>query len=241
MKTQIQQTITFSAFNEQMARRLFGLKQELKQNLLEEWEQKAEVTDITVEEQKTLDRLQAKLTLFVRSWNEEELKLKFIGPLIELVNFDDYELEVVAFSERPMGIVFPKAKIEVKGVVDLMVARGISHPEQPFFFIHEYKREKDNSGDPLGQLLSTMFVAKELNKRVKPLTLFRTAEEQQKLTNIPLYGVYVLGRIWFFTVLKDQTYYLSKSYDSTDRADLQQIFKLLKSQKEMIMGLVREK
>lgn len=239
MKTQIQNTISFSAFNEQMARRMFGLKQELKKNLLEEWEQQAALTDITDEEQKTLDRLHSKLTLFVRSWNEEELKLKFIGHLIELVNFDDYELELVAFSERPLGLVFKKTKTEVKGIVDLMVARGISHPEQPFFFIHEYKREKDNSGDPLGQLLSTMFVAKELNKQIKPLTLFQTEEEQQKFAHIPLYGVYVLGRMWFFTVLKNQSYYLSRSYDSTDKVDLQEIFKLLKAQKTMILELIK--
>ena len=247
MESKTKKNITFSAFDEQMVRRMFGIKEELKENLLIQWEHRAKTIKITEEEQKLLDRLYAKLKLFVRSWNEEELKLKFIGHLVELVNFDDYELEVVAFSERSLGMTYNDT--EINGVVDLMVASGISHPEQPFLFIHveskseiptqfgKYKREKDNSGDPVGQLLSTMFVAKELNKKPKPYTLFNA--ERQQLTHIPLYGVYVIGRMWVFSILNEQKYFLSKSYDSTDQEDLKEIFKLLKAQKMMIMEQLR--
>ncbi|MFK7948389.1 MAG: hypothetical protein AB8G11_12435 [Saprospiraceae bacterium] len=231
-KIEIKQTISFSQFDEQQVRRMFGLTQEIKENLLADWEIEAKKTIIETEEQVILERLNKKLQLFVRGWNEEELKIKFIGPLIELVDFDNYDLEVVSFSERPLKYQFQE-NIEIKGMVDLMVARGISQPEQPFFFIHEYKREQMGSGDPVGQLLATMFVANELNKEPKPFTLFE--DKLKNLDNSILDGVYVLGRFWFFTRLQEQKYYISKSYDSLEREDLQHIFKMLKAKKRMIL------
>lgn len=234
MKASNKNIISFSSFDEQMARRLFGLKQEFKDNLLIYWENRAKKITISKKEQELMERIHHKLKIFIRGWNEEELKLKFIGHLIELVNYDDYDLEVAAFSERSLGITYKDT--EIKGIADLMVATGISKPEQPFFFIHEYKREKDNTGDPVGQLLSTMVVAAELNKTPQPLTLFN---QKKELSNIPLYGVYVLGRFWFFVVLKEQRYFISKAYDSTELNDVQEIFKLLKAQKEMIVELVK--
>jgi hypothetical protein len=222
--------INFSTFNEQEAREILGIKEDLKGNLLEEWEKRAASMIITAEEAKTLNRLHGKLKLYVRNWNEEDLKIKFIGHLIELVNFDDYENEITAFAERSLSLIIQN--VEIKGNVDLMVATGISEPRHPFFFIHEYKREENSSGSPVGQLLATMFVAKELNKKPKNFTLFET--KQRNFSNKPMYGVYVLGRMWVFVVLDEHKYLLSKSYDSTDLEELQAIFKMLKAQKEMI-------
>jgi hypothetical protein len=230
------QTINFSAFNEQEAREILGIKEDLKGALLEEWESRAASMVITAEEAKTLNRLHGKLKLYVRNWNEEDLKIKFIGHLIELVNFDDYENEITAFAERSLS--WTIQNVEIRGNVDLMVATGISEPRHPFFFIHEYKREGNSPGSPVGQLLSTMFVAKELNKKPKNFTLFET--KQRDFSDKPMYGVYVLGRMWVFVVLDEHKYLLSKSYDSTDLEDLFEIFKLLKAQKEIILEVMRE-
>lgn len=225
--------INFSTFNEQEAREILGIKEDLKGDLLEEWERRAASMVITEEEDKTLNRLHGKLKLYVRNWNEEDLKIKFIGHLIELVNFDDYENEITAFAARSLSLIIQN--VEIRGSVDLMVATGISEPRHPFFFIHEYKREENSSGNPVGQLLATMFVAKELNKKPKSFTLFET--KQKDFSNKPMYGVYVLGRMWVFVVLDEHKYLLSKSYDSTDLEELQAIFKMLKAQKEMIFEM----
>lgn len=231
------QSISFSSFDEQRAIRTFNLKQELKVNLFADWEKRANQIALNEEEEKRLVQLQTKLKLYVRAWNEEELKLKFIGPIIELVDFDNYELEVISFSERGMSATF--GNVEIRGVVDLMVASGLFTPEQPFFFIHEYKREKDSSGDPVGQLLSTMFVAQELNKNPQSLSLFK--KEVKDFSSIPLTGVYVLGRMWVFIILVGNSYRLSQSYDSTDSKDLQYIVKMLKAQKEIIFEMMIKK
>jgi len=231
----IKKILSFPSFDEQMAIRTFDLKQELKINLLEDWEKKASNIPITESEKTRLIQLNQRLNLFVRGWNEEELKLKFIGPVIELIEFDNYELEIIAFSERPISTDFNG--VEVKGVVDTMVAKGLYKPEQPFFFLHEYKREKEGTGDPVGQLLATMVVAQKLNKQPQNLSLFQ--QKQAGYSDLPIYGVYVLGRMWVFVTLENNSYRLSKSYDSTDLEELFEIVKMLKAQKEMILEVMR--
>ena len=108
-----------------------------------------------------------------------------------------------------------------------MVATGQFQPYQPFFFIHEYKREQNKSGDVVGQLLATMYVAKLLNATPLPPSLF--VSEEKTYDYIPLYGAYIIGRMWFFTRLKDNHYFISKAYNSTDKRELQEIYKNAKS------------
>ena len=71
------QSITFSAFTEQQARELLGIKEEIQENLLQGWEDRADKMMVTEDDQKLINRLHAKLKLYVRSWNEEDLKIKF--------------------------------------------------------------------------------------------------------------------------------------------------------------------
>jgi hypothetical protein len=231
----IKKTLSFSSFNEQQVIRTFDLKQERKINLLSDWQGRAEAISLAEVEKERLKELHQRLNLFVRGWNEEELKLKFIGPIIELVAFDNFELEIIAFSERPISMQF--GDTQVKGIVDTMVAKGLYAPEQPFFFIHEYKREQESTGDPLGQLLATMVVAQKLNEEPQNLSLFQN--ELKDYSTLPISGVYVLGRTWIFVILEDNQYHLSKSYDSTDLEDLFEIVKLLKAQKEIILEIMR--
>jgi hypothetical protein len=103
---------------------------------------------------------------YVDYWNEEEVKLKFIGNLISLVNFDTENLS--AFAERELsGVVDGE---ELSGLPDLMVARGKQEVDSPFFFLHEYKKELDNhTPDPAGQLLVAMLLAYEKNKEIRLL------------------------------------------------------------------------
>jgi hypothetical protein len=227
-------TLTFASFSEEQAKLIFNLKsQPPPSNFLDEWIENAKTIAITEKEQERLDHLIHKLELYARSWNEEELKLKFIGQIIELVNFDNYELEITAFSERPLSVTVNSTTI--KGVVDFWVASGQFEPHQPYFFIHEYKREQDNSGDAAGQLLAALYVAQTFNGMPRPMSLFDT--EPKNYQKIPIYGIFVIGRIWSFVRLIDHEYFISKAYDSGDMDDLQFIFKMLKAQRNMIFEL----
>jgi len=119
----------------------------------------------------------------VDDWNEAELSEHFIGPIIALVNFNT--LKFSAFAERPLKVEI--GNYFLQGNPDLMVCSGRSTPRQPYFCFHEYKKSLENQGDPKGQLLAAMLVAQSINAN-----------------KIPIYGVYVTGRFWYFVILKDK-------------------------------------
>ncbi|MFK7904477.1 MAG: hypothetical protein AB8B69_05095 [Chitinophagales bacterium] len=227
----------FSSFTEDMAVKAFGLKQQLKdEGYLTEWLQRAENVQVSEQEEGILKKLNRKLNLLVRTWNEQELREKFISPMVELVDFDLYDFEVLSFAERDMKIVYNQNILQ--GKVEWMVAKGLHTPTHPFFFIHEYKKEKDASNDPVGQLLVTLCVAQLLNNEKPKATLFNP--KPISFGHLPLYGIYIVGRFWFFVRLKDNRYYISKAYNSEGMEDLVFILKMLKAQKEMIIELVEE-
>ena len=145
-------------------------------------------------------------------WNEEELKFKFIGPLISIVRFDTEEYS--AFLDRKLPAELNGEKIT--GIVDFMVATGKVEPQEPFFFLHEYKKERGANNDPLGQLLIAMYAAQTLNAQKHPL-----------------YGCYVVGRNWFFVVLEGKDYAVSDTFVST-QDDVFQIVAILQQAKAYI-------
>jgi len=152
-----------------------------------------------------------------------------------MIDFDLYDFKIASFEEREIKVIYNKNILQ--GKVEWMVARGIYAPKQPFFFIHEYKKEKESSNDPVGQLLVTLCVARLLNNQKPKATFFNP--NPTSFSEIPLYGTYIIGRLWFFVRLKDKRYYISESYDSTKMDELIFIYKMLKAQKQMIIDLVK--
>ncbi len=207
----------FKYWTRDKLRERFGLKRVYKYPLLLEWLQST--ADIDAHEQIMLGRWRENMEKYVDYWNEEEVKLKFIGNLISLVDFDTESLS--AFAERELsGVVDGE---ELSGFPDLMIARGKQEVHDPCFFLHEYKKELDNnSPDPAGQLLSAMLLAYEKNKDVP------------QMTEKPIYGTYVVGRQWFFVVLKDREYAISLAYDATHDEELFDILRIMKVVRQKI-------
>jgi len=149
----------------------------------------------------------------VNSLNEDELKMQFIAPFLALVNFvsDKYK----PFSQRSLTL--KTDKIETSGIVDFMVARGKSRPQEPLFFLHEYKQQHPSKkNDPLGQLLISMVAAQAKNNN-----------------NHPVYGVLVEGRFWYFIVLQSKKYAVSNAFDATTK-EINQIYAILCKTKDYI-------
>jgi hypothetical protein len=188
----------------------FGLKQRDSMPALESW--LASVHPITDEEGRFLTMLRDAAHKNVDAWNEDELKMKFIAPLLLLCNFDQEGYR--AFSGRKFKAVVQG--VEIGGEVDFVVATGRKTPREPFFFVHEYKRERGRERDPLGQLLAGMLAAQELNA-----------------TPHVLYGCYVLGRNWFFVILEEKEYAVSDAFVSS-QDDIFQILSIIKEAKELI-------
>ncbi len=205
----------FTDFTVELLEEMFGLIPTENHSALQQWLTIDSVPDET--ELAILTKLKQKLLKSVLTWNEEELKVKFIGPLLNLVDYDEATYQ--AFLERDLrGTV---GEILVSGVVDLIIAEGRFAPKKPFFCLHEYKKERTPTNDPLGQLLIAMLVARQLNDSPHPL-----------------YGAYIVGRNWFFVVLERQEYAVSLAYDAT-QADINDIFTILKNIKTIIKTLYK--
>ncbi len=164
------------------------------------------------EEEQKLIPLREKLLEHVWDWNEEELKVYFIIPLLNFVNFDQEHYK--PFLDRELSMIHHDEKIA--GRVDFVVAYGKRSPKRPFFFIHEYKKEHDSSDDPLGQLMIAMVTAQHLNN-----------------DGHPVYGVYVMGRYWHFVVLEGQNYAVHTGLNATNE-EIKVIFSVLKNTKAII-------
>jgi len=164
-----------------------------------------------------LDKLKEQLIDDVAYWNEEELRVKFIAPLLNRVNFDQPAYK--SFYERELKTIYDSQ--ELSGTVDFIVAQGRGRPQMPYFFIQEHKREVDSPNDPRGQLLVAMLVAQTINHQAHPV-----------------YGAYIMGRAWYFVILKDKEYAVSLAYDAT-KDEIYQIYNILQQTKQIINKLVQ--
>ena len=139
--------------------KLFGLRRVDKIEELEDWTSFS--VPLTKQEKLIATFYQARLLENIDDWNEQELSLGFIGPIINLINFRiPYQLNF--FAQRPLsGVV---GEYEMIGKPDGMLAGGGSEPEAPYFSFHEYKKEVNSSGDPAGQNLAAMLVGQLQNE-----------------------------------------------------------------------------
>lgn len=167
---------------------------------------------ITKEESRQIDNIIFKNKDLVEYFNEQELIIRHISYILDLVNF--YGEGYNYFSERNISAIIDER--EISGVVDFMVAGGKYTPTEPYFFIQEYKQQKNPSGDPLAQVLAEILVAQAVNG------------------NEEVYGCYIIGKYWNFVSMKGRNYSVLASLDSTVKKDLESIILHLKSVKEYI-------
>ncbi len=156
---------------------------------------------------------QAKLLENADIWNEEELKMNFISFVIFLAHYDK---PIRTYYDREISAKINEYTLLCKA--DMLLSSGIGEKiKTPYFFLHEYKREKKYSGDPVGQMLGGMLIGQAKNNNGKPM-----------------YGCYVQGRFWFFSILMENQYVISQAFDSTKIAETHQIIIILRKMKELI-------
>jgi hypothetical protein len=183
----------------------FGLKQVFQMDLLDEiLAFHYEIDDF---ETKYLGQLQSHFILGGDDWNEVELENKFISPMIVFAGKPN---EIYSyFLERDLSANI--GEYSLLGRVDGMIATGFRSPKKPYFCLNEYKRGTDPNGDPKGQALISMLVARELNENKNPI-----------------FGCFVIGRNWYFMVLEGNKYAISKDFSCVDD-EIFDIFRTLKS------------
>ncbi|MDX2303547.1 MAG: hypothetical protein NW226_12145 [Microscillaceae bacterium] len=163
-------------------------------------------------EKKYLTELQELYALGGDDWNEVELENKFISPMIIFGKIDNERFAY--FLERELSAVV--GEYELSGKVDGMIASGFRSPKKPFFCLQEYKRQTDPDGDPRGQCLIAMLAAQEINQNKHPI-----------------YGCYVIGKLWHFMVLQGREYSISSGLLCTND-EIFDIFRIIKGLKHLI-------
>ena len=199
---------------------IFGLRKSVQSAVLDSWLQ----TEVALfdYEKAVLKSFQTELLLNSEAWNEHELSMNFIGPVLSMARFTElYRFKL--FSQRKISAVITglNEEIELSGLPDGIIATGFWEPEIPMFAFSEYKRALDSEGDPAGQSLGAMLVGQSLNQK-----------------EMPLYGCYVVGHDWYFLVLEGKHYTISRDF-SANTDEIFDILRILKGLKLIIMDLTK--
>ncbi len=203
----------YKAFNEwdlDDLKKEFNILQSTDEDLLEKWFSMEK--NIPKEDFEKIKILRKTLHRRVNSWNESELNFRFIAPLVYLVGLES--ITETIFLDRKIFKEIDK-KI-LGGEFDLAFGTGRYNPKEIYFCMHMHKRERGKVTNPLADLLITMFTI-QLNNEEKH----------------PIYGVYVVGRLWFFVVFDKQKYSVSKSFD-TSKKQVFEAFSHLRNLKNLI-------
>lgn len=173
---------------------------------------------LTELEKQLLERLYLEVEEDGGYWNEEELKVQFVGQLFRIADVT-VPKRIKVFYERPLSAVVNNYALSV--VTDCLVATPLpfNTPDVPYFFLQEFKKKRGEKKDPEAQMLTAMLIAQALNKDQKTL-----------------YGGYLIGHNWHFATLTGTAYSASRQYDATDRADLWQIVYALRALKDLILN-----
>ncbi|MFN0200442.1 MAG: hypothetical protein ACKVTZ_02925 [Bacteroidia bacterium] len=197
-------------WTKQRLMKAFGLKAVKWHPALDEWlSQKVEIT----EEDKTyLTMLRENSLERIDDFNNKELLLKVIGPLLTWIHFDMEKYS--GFADRALHAEIEEEILHI--VPDFLVASGTQEPETPYFCLIA-NTLADLNGDAAGQCLAAMLAAQ------------KNAAPQN-----PVYGCYIIGRSWYFMILQLDKFCISNVYTFT-QDDIFQIFTVLKSLKEKVL------
>jgi hypothetical protein len=185
---------------------------------LNEWmNANIELTEI---EKNNFDYLYEQVKEDGKYWNEEELKIRFIGGLFAIAKVDVPD-KIKVFYERPLSATVNEINLSV--VSDCLVATPLKFntPKKPYFFLQEYKKGRGEAKDPEAQMLLAMLIAQSKNQ-----------------DNLPLYGSYVIGSTLYFTTLINNQYCSSRLFDASDREDLLNIVSMLRQLKDLILNRI---
>jgi hypothetical protein len=211
---------SFSKISDEILESLFKIEEDINDNKFSEWFDYQ--VNFSEDDENFLKTLIEKHKHLIHKYNEEDLKINFLAPILNRVDFLMIDKKIRAFYEEKLTL--QTDKFILNGTPDFFVSKGLFRPEKPFFFIQEFKKSEDFS-NPRPQLLAELITAIELNswKKIK--------------------GAYIIGAIWNFVVLEkvgedSYQYFVSQNFDSSDFEKLKLIYKNLLFVKSEILEMV---
>jgi len=208
---------TFSKIELKNLKQLFNIDRNFNHKVFNPWF----VNNINLKNEECLflENLLEQEIDFIRIYNEEDLKIHFIAPILNKINFKSLEQKIRDFYEETLA--YETEDFILKGVTDFVVAKGLEYPEKPYFFIQEFKKGQQYS-NPEPQLLAELISAIELNdfKQMK--------------------GCFIVGENWNFVIVNKldknkYQYSISRTFNATNIGDLKDIYKNLLFIKKKIM------
>ncbi|MEK7989690.1 MAG: hypothetical protein VSS52_001680 [Thiotrichaceae bacterium] len=210
----------YSKIRDAELKQLFDIEQKIDRQIFDEWFNSPIEIDSAIET--FLNNLLIDNESLIERYNEEDLKVYYITPLLNKINFLLRDKEIRGFYELPMR--YATNQFILNGTVDFVVSEGLIESKKPYFFIQEFKRSEEY-GNPRPQLLAELISAVELNdwKLIK--------------------GAYITGGNWHFVILEklalhQYQYFISQNFDSTKIEDLKAIYKNLLFVKNEIVAMV---
>lgn len=169
-------------------------------------------------EQYIFDKTYQKGQKKIQYWTEENLKMQFISPVLELGQILDSD-KFVSFFDKPLEGDIDGHLLSIKA--DFVVGTGLlDFMQNPYFHFQEYKPQKNPTGDPMAQLLEAFLIGQKENLKANK--------------NFPMYGCEIVGSNWRFVTMEGRTYCLSEYFNSTDRSDLLKIISILRKFREIL-------
>jgi hypothetical protein len=174
---------------------------------------------------KQVEGLREGLSLYAETWNEDELKTMFVNPFLSLLHLISPYYKV--FAQRPISLCYANDTLLTESPVDFILGKGIQTMKKPFYLLNKYIAENPPKKgqviiQDIGHLLVAMVASQKMNTDQKPI-----------------YGIYVVGRNWFFVILDGSEYAVSKSYSAEDD-EIFKIFAMLLHIKSVIEKLYQE-
>jgi hypothetical protein len=182
--------------------------------LMQEWLD-VQTPELNTVEQYIFDKSLNKAQKYIAGWYEEDLKMKFISPILELGHIEDDDT-TKGFFDKIISATVEDIRLTVKS--DFMLAKGtLDFFETPYFHFQEYKPHKNPTGDSMAQLIQAFLIAQEKNKNGKPL-----------------YGIDIVGKQWSFVVMEGKDYCISETFNSIIKTDLLTIIAVLRKFKHTL-------
>ncbi len=168
------------------------------------------------EEKSFLKELIKENKFYLNSYNEQTLTVKFIGFILNKVKFRNKKIK----DWYEYSISCKLNNWTLKGYPDFFVATGINEPKKPYFFLQEYKKSVNPTGNPEYQVLAAMLAAIEKNN-----------------TNT-IKGGYIIGAYWKFMILEklengNYEYFVSDGLDALNFINLKKIYIYLQAVKHL--------
>jgi hypothetical protein len=212
-------SFSYSKITKDDLKKIFKLEREFDKSIFDNWFNSN--LELSKDDTSFLEELLKKEIDFIQIYKEEDLKIKFLSPLLNRIDFKVGH-KIRDFYEEIL--IYETEKFRFNGTTDFLISYGFEKAEKPYFFIQEFKKGVEYS-NPEPQLLAEMIAGLELSN----LKIIK--------------GAYIVGAIWNFVILEkveraSYRYTISQNFDSTDLEKLKLIYKNLLFIKSEILEMV---